>query len=171
MTKECTKRIGRYTVTGSDSHAQITEQRNKLPVVLEEFRSTHQTSEHDRSMCDPAFEQACKTAEKFRQFDLRQRGCPTPDQAQAMYRKLIQFGRQRFCKTATVTDGQCIGAALYELLDVSGSTDAAMEVLEQWNCHLSVALLDCVEKGNGTFSRNGRTFTATLPPYWDQMPS
>lgn len=65
--------------------------------------------------------------------------------------------------------GSCIGLALAHLSDPQTVVDAAIEALEDWNCHLSVAAIAAIEKGQGTVNRKGRKLTIILPEWWGRM--
>ena len=61
--------------------------------------------------------------------------------------------------------GVSIGAALYGNLSAEDCIDAAIEMLEQWNGHLSAAAITAIEKG-GNVTRTGRILRIELPQEW-----
>jgi hypothetical protein len=78
-------------------------------------------------------------------------------------------GRSGFCPTATVSRGEAIGKALFSALDVADCVALAIEVLEQWNSHLSVAAIGAIENGLGKVKRNGRQLHIQLPEHWEKL--
>ena len=93
---------------------------------------------------------------------------PTTKQVDKAMEVIARYGRSAFNATAEVTHGQCIGYAVYARNEGFICCDAAIEMLEEWNFHLEVALLLAVQKGQGTVSRKGRTVTIILPEHWDR---
>jgi hypothetical protein len=87
-------------------------------------------------------------------------------QAKAALEILKAYGRQAYCPTAEVTPGECICIAIARLNDTPAVVDAAIEMLEDWNGHLSVAAISAIEKGHGKVERKGRKLTITLPEWW-----
>jgi hypothetical protein len=81
---------------------------------------------------------------------------------------LQKVGRTHFCKTAKVTRAQCIAAALP--FDENDVVTVAMQLLEGWNGHLSVAAIQAIEK-EGNYARFGRTLRITLPKHWNDQTS
>ena len=84
---------------------------------------------------------------------------------------LETIGRKGFTPEAQdrISRGQCIGHALAYAIDSNAATDAAMELLEAWNGHLSVACIDAIEHGKGQVTREGRTLTIILPEHWAKI--
>jgi hypothetical protein len=82
---------------------------------------------------------------------------------------LVKFGRQGFVPEARVGMGKCLGKAIAALNDDRVVVDAAIESLEQWNGHLSVAAIGAIEKGLGKVERDGRTLTIILPESWENV--
>ena len=80
-------------------------------------------------------------------------------------------GRKYYTKESQsrISRGSAIGAALAYAIDAPAATDAAMELLEAWNGHLSVACIDAIEKGRGQVTREGRTLTIILPEHWAKI--
>ena len=81
-------------------------------------------------------------------------------------RALERYGKTRFCKTSKTTRGQRLGMAIYSLCDVDKVVDVAIEALEQWNCHLGVAVLSVLYRGQGSVERTGRKMVFELPEHW-----
>ncbi len=79
---------------------------------------------------------------------------------------LEKHGRKIFRKASQVSRGQAIGGAIYYQLGNEACCQLAMEVLEQWNAHTSVAAIAAIEMQQGTVKRDGRTLTITLPEWW-----
>ena len=71
--------------------------------------------------------------------------------------------------SATQSRGSCIGLALAHLSDPPTVVDAAIEALEDWNGHLTVAAISAIEKGQGKVTRKGRKLTIMLPEWWGKM--
>ena len=61
--------------------------------------------------------------------------------------------------------GISIGAALYGQLSAEDCVEVAIEMLEQWNGHLSAAAITAIEKG-GNVTRNGCILRIELPQEW-----
>lgn len=82
---------------------------------------------------------------------------------------LMRYGRQGYGATARVGAGECLGYSIYALNDPSVVVDAAIESLEQWNGHLSAAVIRAIEKGEGSVHRDGRFLRITLPVSWEKQ--
>lgn len=85
---------------------------------------------------------------------------------------LVKFGREGFKPEAKVGMGRCLGKAIAALNGELVVVDAAMESLEQWNGHLSVAVIGAIEKGGeeyGKVVRQGRILTIVLPESWEDV--
>lgn len=78
---------------------------------------------------------------------------PARRRAEKAITTLVEFGKDGLADNAT--RGQRLGYALYAFNDPSTVVDAAMEALEQWNGHLSVAVLAAIERGQGKVTRQG----------------
>lgn len=104
---------------------------------------------------------------------------PTEEMAAAALEVLVAYGRA--AHTSKVSRGVAIGNAVFSLdmpthppeEGISACTevvvDAAMEMLEQWNGHLSVACIAAIEKDHGKVERKGNVVTITLPEYWKKI--
>ncbi len=79
---------------------------------------------------------------------------------------LVEYGRSAF-HSSEASRGQCIGYSIYAACDAAEVIDAALEMLEQWNAHLSVAALRAIERGDGKVVRKGRKLTIILPKHWE----
>jgi hypothetical protein len=79
---------------------------------------------------------------------------------------LAQYGRSAF-QSSEARRGQCIGYSIYAACDAAEVIDAACEMLEEWNCHLSVAAVRAIERGDGKVVRKGRKLTILLPKHWE----
>lgn len=77
------------------------------------------------------------------------------------------YGRQ--AHTGKVSRGTAIGFSFYSCSGPEVVVDAAIESLEQWNGHLSVACLNAIEKGHGKVVRKGNILTITLPEHWKKF--
>ena len=88
---------------------------------------------------------------------------------QRAFKTLTDHARKAFCKTADVSIGTLIGHAVYAMHDTGVCVDAAIEMLEECNAHLSVAAINAIEKGRGQVIRKGRTLTIILPQHWDKI--
>ena len=75
-------------------------------------------------------------------------------------------GRLGFKPGVEVSRGRAIGFALYAACQPQECVDIALEMLEQWNGHLTVAAIAAIEKGQGKVSRNGRDLRIELPEHW-----
>jgi hypothetical protein len=91
----------------------------------------------------------------------------TIEDARQAVEVLAQYGRTRFCKTASTTRGTCIGKAVSAVTD--DVVDAAISMLEDWNYHIAVAAISAIQQGQGTVLREGRHLTIELPEHWDKM--
>jgi alpha-beta hydrolase superfamily lysophospholipase len=99
--------------------------------------------------------------------------------AQAALEVLVAYGKA--AHKSEVSRGTALGYAVYALdgrahpieegtkpcVDVV--VDTSMEMLEQWNGHLTVACIAAIEKGKGKVVRKGRTVTFTLPEHWERF--
>jgi len=91
---------------------------------------------------------------------------PTMKQVDKAMDVIARYGRAGFCATSEVTRGECIGMAVYSRNDADICCNAAIEMLEEWNFHFEVALLNAVQRGQGRVRRNGRFVKITLPKHW-----
>jgi len=82
---------------------------------------------------------------------------------------LATAGRNCKCPTAHVSRGTAIGHSLYGRMDYNTCIACAIEMLEQWNGHLSVAAIDAIEHGRGMVHREGRLLTIELPEHWGPL--
>ena len=96
----------------------------------------------------------------------------------AAIRTLEQYGRD--AHQYPISKGHAIGygvfaQAMFDMPDASCEecamtmVDAAMEMLEQWNCHLGVAVLNAIYHEKGRVTRKGRRVYITLPEHWRQL--
>lgn len=94
---------------------------------------------------------------------------PTPEQARQAADILEAYGSSRYCPSARdkMTRGAKIGMALAAVTD--DVVNVAVEMLQDWNFHLSVAAILAIEIGQGTVQREGRHLTITLPEHWQNM--
>jgi hypothetical protein len=90
---------------------------------------------------------------------------PTHAKVEEAIATLEQYGRAAFAKSET-RRGTAIGYALYGLMSAAEVVDVAIEALEEWNGHLSVAALRAIERGDGEISRQGRDLRIRLPKHW-----
>lgn len=71
--------------------------------------------------------------------------------------------------------GRALGYAAYASLDAPECVEAAIEMLEQWNGHLSVAAIGAIEKGRTdprygkVLERKGNILTIQLPDHWSKL--
>ena len=92
---------------------------------------------------------------------------PTIEDARQAVELLAQYGRSRFCESASHSHGQCIGIAVSACTD--SVVDAAVEMLEDWNYHLCVAAIGAIQQGQGTVQREGRHLSIELPEHWANL--
>jgi hypothetical protein len=95
---------------------------------------------------------------------------PTDKQIRKAMEILERDGRSSRQDPNDISRARAIGNALYGQLEPKECAEAAMESLEQWNGHLSVAAIDAIEFGRGTVTRNGRDLHIILPEHWGESP-
>jgi hypothetical protein len=94
---------------------------------------------------------------------------PTKEQMQTAMETLERAGRCSRTDPQSISRAAAIGNALFGQLAAKQCVEVAMESLEQWNGHLSVAVLDAIENGKGTVTRNGRELHILLPEHWGEF--
>ena len=98
--------------------------------------------------------------------------------AREAYTTLVAYGQSKH--TGRVSEGEALGYACFALEMASDPaatieksckvvTEAAMEMLTQWNGHLSVAAIDAIENGKGKVTRDGRFLSIILPEHWGRL--
>jgi hypothetical protein len=101
----------------------------------------------------------------------------TLEQARAAVEVLVQYGRQGHQEPDSVSRGKAIGHAIYGCNDTVTCIEIALEMLEQWNCHLMVAAMLALWRGrrnaghrgnpaNGSVTHEGRDLRIRLPKWW-----
>lgn len=95
----------------------------------------------------------------------------TIEQVRKAVEVLIAYGRTRYTPEARdrKSRGACIGMAVAAVNDAPSIVDMAIEALEDWNGHLSVAALAAIEHGQGKMERKGRLLTIELPEHWGKL--
>ena len=93
---------------------------------------------------------------------------PTIEQVRSMVERLHEYGQGCYKKEARPVDrGTAIGKAIAAVSGPEVVVPAAIEMLEDWNGHLSVAAIAAIEQGQGKVVRKGRKLTITLPKGWE----
>jgi len=94
---------------------------------------------------------------------------PTDAEVKAALDVLEQRGRTSRLDPTDISRARAIGFALFGELTAKECAQVAMEALEQWNGHLSVACIDAIEFGQGEVERDGRDLHITLPDHWSKF--
>ena len=121
--------------------------------------------------------QPCKHID-FLVGELKAKANVSEANAREAYKTLVAYGQSKH--TTTVSEGEALGHACFSMemsCDPSATTeksckvvtDAAMEMLTQWNGHLSVACINAIENGKGKVTRDGRFLSIILPEHWGKF--
>lgn len=94
---------------------------------------------------------------------------PTGSQMQKAMEILERAGRCSRTDPSSISRATAIGNALFGELEPKECAEVAMESLEQWNGHLSVAAINAIEFGKGTVTRTGRDLHIVLPEHWEKF--
>jgi hypothetical protein len=82
---------------------------------------------------------------------------------------LEAYGRSSFNVPEGVSQGTTVGHALMAVLEGHGIADAAAEMFEEGNFHVTAAIVRCLHDGKGKFKRKGNRVSITLPEFWKQV--